>query len=124
VPTADIVAIINPDNGPGASKDPGYVTGIQQLVSAGVTVVGCVLCPCRGPTHAVTPTSHQNRPTPPPLSHTHTHTHTRTHTARQPLPRAGVCARVRGTHAAATCTLRTASERRVWCRATWTRTQR
>ncbi len=49
MPTADIVAIINPDNGPGASKDPGYVTGIQQLVSAGVTVVGCVLCPCRGP---------------------------------------------------------------------------
>ncbi|HEX5457883.1 MAG TPA: spherulation-specific family 4 protein [Candidatus Nitrosotalea sp.] len=39
-PSVPIVAIINPDNGPGSSRDPNYVSGIQELHAAGVTVLG------------------------------------------------------------------------------------
>src|SRR5574341_68114 len=41
-PSVPVVAIINPDNGPGASQDPNYITGIQKLQSSGVTVIGYV----------------------------------------------------------------------------------
>jgi len=41
-PLVPIVAVINPDNGPGTSQDPNYVSGIGLLHSAGVTVVGYV----------------------------------------------------------------------------------
>mgnify|MGYP003578331757 CR=1 FL=1 len=41
-PSVPIVAIINPNNGPGDSKDTNYVTGIQKLQSAGVVVIGYV----------------------------------------------------------------------------------
>jgi hypothetical protein len=41
-PGVSIVAVINPDNGPGASQDPNYVSGIQALRSAGVIVLGYV----------------------------------------------------------------------------------
>jgi spherulation-specific family 4 protein len=41
-PGVSIVAVINPDNGPGASQDPNYVSGIQGLRSAGVIVLGYV----------------------------------------------------------------------------------
>jgi hypothetical protein len=37
-----IVAIINPNNGPGGSRDASYVSGIQELQSAGVVVIGYV----------------------------------------------------------------------------------
>lgn len=37
-----IVAIVNPDNGVGKSKDPNFVTGIKNLKSAGIIVVGYV----------------------------------------------------------------------------------
>jgi hypothetical protein len=39
-PSVGMVAIINPDNGPGASIDQNYVTGIQNLRAAGVIVLG------------------------------------------------------------------------------------
>ena len=35
-----IVAVINPDNGPGSSKDPNYVVAIQELKAAGIIVLG------------------------------------------------------------------------------------
>ena len=41
-PSVPIVAIINPDNGPGGAKDSNYVSGIQKLQSAGVVVIGYV----------------------------------------------------------------------------------
>ncbi|MGA2874718.1 MAG: spherulation-specific family 4 protein [Nitrososphaerales archaeon] len=41
-PSVPIVAIINPDNGPGDSRDPKYVAGVNNLRSAGVTVLGYV----------------------------------------------------------------------------------
>ena len=41
-PSVPIVAIINPDNGPGGSQDPNYVAGVNSLRSAGVTVLGYV----------------------------------------------------------------------------------
>jgi len=41
-PSVPIIAIINPSNGPGASKDSNYAAGIQKLQSAGVTVLGYV----------------------------------------------------------------------------------
>ncbi len=37
-----ILSIINPHNGPGGFRDPNYVSGIKQLQSAGVTVLGYV----------------------------------------------------------------------------------
>jgi hypothetical protein len=41
-PSVPIIAIINPDNGAGSSKDPTYVYGIKQLQAAGITVLGYV----------------------------------------------------------------------------------
>src|SRR6266850_5734478 len=40
-PSIPIIAIINPDNGPGVS-DPNYATGIQKLQAARITVLGYV----------------------------------------------------------------------------------
>ncbi len=41
-PSVPIVVIINPDNGPGGSKDTNYVAGVNNLRSAGVIVLGYV----------------------------------------------------------------------------------
>lgn len=41
-PSVPIVAIINPNNGSGNTQDPNYVTGIQNLQSAGIVVLGYV----------------------------------------------------------------------------------
>jgi hypothetical protein len=41
-PGVPVVAIINPDSGPGAGSDPNYVSGILSLQAAGVTVIGYV----------------------------------------------------------------------------------
>ena len=41
-PAVPIVAIVNPANGPGGSKDSNYVSGIAQLKAAGVVVIGYV----------------------------------------------------------------------------------
>ncbi len=41
-PSVPIVAIINPNSGPGSSKDVNYVNGIANLEAAGVTVLGYV----------------------------------------------------------------------------------
>jgi hypothetical protein len=41
-PSVPITVIVNPDNGPGASKDPNYATWINNLRSAGVNVLGYV----------------------------------------------------------------------------------
>ena len=41
-PSVPIVAVVNPNNGPGSSSDSSYVSGIQQLQAAGITVVGYV----------------------------------------------------------------------------------
>ena len=39
-PSVAMVVIINPDNGPGQSKDQNYVQGVNSLRSAGVVVLG------------------------------------------------------------------------------------
>src|SRR5919201_1132120 len=39
-PSVPMVAIINPSNGPGGSQDANYVSGIQKLQAAGITVLG------------------------------------------------------------------------------------
>jgi Spherulation-specific family 4 len=39
-PSVPIVAVINPSNGPGTAQDPNFVSGIQTLKSAGITVIG------------------------------------------------------------------------------------
>src|SRR5271155_3622722 len=39
-PAVPIVAVVNPDSGPGKSQDPNYVSGIQTLKSAGIMVIG------------------------------------------------------------------------------------
>jgi hypothetical protein len=39
-PSVPVVAIINPNNGPGSSRDANYVSGIQELHNAGVVVLG------------------------------------------------------------------------------------
>jgi Spherulation-specific family 4 len=39
-PGVEMVTIINPNNGPGTSKDQNYVTGINNLRAAGVVVLG------------------------------------------------------------------------------------
>jgi len=39
-PSVAMVVIINPDNGPGTSRDQNYVTGINNLRAAGVVVLG------------------------------------------------------------------------------------
>lgn len=41
-PSVPIIAIINPNSGPGAVKDQNYATGINNLKEAGVTVLGYV----------------------------------------------------------------------------------
>ena len=41
-PSVPIVAIINPNNGPGSARDSIYASGIQELQSAGVVVIGYV----------------------------------------------------------------------------------
>ncbi len=41
-PGVPVIAIINPNSGPGASADPNYVAGIRSLQAAGVTVLGYV----------------------------------------------------------------------------------
>jgi len=41
-PAVPVVAIVNASNGPGASLDPSYLTGINKLASAGVLVIGYV----------------------------------------------------------------------------------
>lgn len=39
-PSVPIVAVVNPSNGPGTTQDPNFVSGIQTLRSAGITVIG------------------------------------------------------------------------------------
>jgi len=39
-PNVPIIAIINPNSGPGTSQDSTYVTKIAQLIAAGITVIG------------------------------------------------------------------------------------
>jgi Spherulation-specific family 4 len=41
-PTVRVVAIVNPNNGPGSSKDGSYTTGIGKLVAANIVVIGYV----------------------------------------------------------------------------------
>ncbi len=41
-PSVTVRAIINPDSGPGASKDPEYATGIAKLDAAGIIVLAYV----------------------------------------------------------------------------------
>ncbi|HXQ93322.1 MAG TPA: spherulation-specific family 4 protein [Nitrososphaerales archaeon] len=41
-PSVPVIAIVNPSNGPGGSQDPNFVSGIQLLRSAGITVMGYV----------------------------------------------------------------------------------
>jgi hypothetical protein len=41
-PSVTVRAIINPDSGPGASKDPAYSTGIASLDAAGIVVLAYV----------------------------------------------------------------------------------
>jgi hypothetical protein len=41
-PTVHVVAIVNPSDGPGSSKNSGYTTGIAALQAAGIKVIGYV----------------------------------------------------------------------------------
>jgi hypothetical protein len=41
-PNVPVIAIVNPDSGPGSSQDPNFVSGIASLKAAGITVVGYV----------------------------------------------------------------------------------
>jgi len=41
-PTVPVVAVVNPNNGPGTSVDSNYTTGIANLQAAGITVIGYV----------------------------------------------------------------------------------
>lgn len=41
-PTVQVVAIVNPSDGPGPSKDQSYVTGIASLQAANIKVIGYV----------------------------------------------------------------------------------
>jgi len=41
-PSVPLLAVINPNSGPGSSKDPNYVQGVKNLQSAGVVVLGYV----------------------------------------------------------------------------------
>jgi hypothetical protein len=41
-PSVPIIAIINPDNGAGPSKDPNFVSGINKLKANSITVLGYV----------------------------------------------------------------------------------
>jgi hypothetical protein len=39
-PTVPVVAIVNPDNGPGSTRNPTYATWIGKLQAAGIVVIG------------------------------------------------------------------------------------
>src|SRR5437867_9232398 len=41
-PTVPIIAVINPNSGPGAASDASYVTGIKAFQAAGIVVLGYV----------------------------------------------------------------------------------
>src|SRR2546426_7881615 len=41
-PSVPLLAVINPNSGPGRTKDPNYVQGIKNLQAAGVVVLGYV----------------------------------------------------------------------------------
>jgi len=41
-PTVPVIAILNPDNGPGASRNTSYASGIAKLQQAGIVVIGYV----------------------------------------------------------------------------------
>lgn len=41
-PSVPVIAIINPDNGPGSWQDPTILQGVRSLQAAGITVVGYV----------------------------------------------------------------------------------
>jgi hypothetical protein len=41
-PSVPLVAIVNPDDGPGSARDPRYTEKIRELRTAGVTVIGYV----------------------------------------------------------------------------------
>jgi hypothetical protein len=41
-PSVRVVAIVNPDSGPGASKDGAFTTGIAKLVAGNIQVIGYV----------------------------------------------------------------------------------
>ncbi|MDA4134408.1 MAG: spherulation-specific family 4 protein [Thaumarchaeota archaeon] len=41
-PSVPIVAVVNPDSGPGTTKDPNYAAWISDLRAAGITVIGYV----------------------------------------------------------------------------------
>ena len=41
-PAVKVVAIVNPDSGPGAALDSSYTSGITRLVAAGITPIGYV----------------------------------------------------------------------------------
>jgi hypothetical protein len=41
-PSVPVIAVINPSDGPGTWQDPNFVSGIQELESVGITVVGYV----------------------------------------------------------------------------------
>ena len=41
-PSVPILAVINPNSGPGTSKDPNYVQGVKNLQAAGVLVLGYI----------------------------------------------------------------------------------
>lgn len=41
-PSVPMIAIINPDNGPGSSKDSSYTSGITSLENAGIIVIGYI----------------------------------------------------------------------------------
>ncbi len=41
-PSVPIIAIINPNNGPGTAQDPNYVSGVNELANAGVEAIGYV----------------------------------------------------------------------------------
>ncbi len=41
-PSMPIIAIVNPDSGPGSFRDPNYASWINQLASSGIVVVGYI----------------------------------------------------------------------------------
>ncbi len=41
-PSVPVIAVINPDNGPGSWQDPTIVQGVNSLQAAGITVIGYV----------------------------------------------------------------------------------
>ena len=41
-PSVPLLAVVNPGNGPGRSKDPSYASGIRSLQAAGISVIGYV----------------------------------------------------------------------------------